>query len=77
MTYPSRLSSNLQDALHFAAKHEGFNPENAMPLIEEELTEKEYQLANEFLTWVHSNNKTYGWNLLEVYAEFHQQQSSQ
>lgn len=70
------MNKKLQDHAHFAAKHAGFDPDEAMPLIEEELTAKEEKLMREFFEWLHANNRTFGWNLPDVYAEFRQQKTT-
>jgi len=48
----------------------GYNPHNIMPYIAEELTAKEYDIIEGFLTWVYKNKKTFGWNIQEVFNEY-------
>jgi hypothetical protein len=48
-----------------------FAPENNLFYFEESLTMNEAHMAWAFFSWVHTNKKTFGHNLPEVYKEFH------
>lgn len=68
---PVRLSDKVATLLRTAVKTSGsYNPKDCMFIIEEELTFKQSNQAEAFLTWVHENNKMFGHNILEIYAEF-------
>jgi hypothetical protein len=67
-----KLSKRLQSLLIEAVKQEGsYDPEEALPYVEEQMTADEYKTAVAFLTWVNKNGKKFGHgNIQEVFAEF-------
>jgi hypothetical protein len=65
------LTPTLEALLHNGVKTIGsFEPDKVLPFIEEQLTSQEYETGYAFLSWVADNNKTFGWNLPEVFNEF-------
>ena len=65
------LNSKLNCLLRQAASTAGsFNPDDNFYIIAEQLTPCEARYAQAFLTWVHTNNRTFGHNVSDVYAEF-------
>jgi len=68
------MDNILAHLLREAVSRSGtFDPEECLFRIEENLTGKQYELAEAFLTWCHTNGKTFGHNIQEVYAEFKSQ----
>jgi roadblock/LC7 domain-containing protein len=48
-----------------------YNPEDVLLHIEENLTLKQYQLAEKFLQWVHDNGKKFGHGTIDArFSEF-------
>ena len=65
------MNEKLQSLLRMGVKRSGtFCPDEALVGIEEELTQEEYYTAYNFLDWCWKNDKTFGWNIAEVYAEY-------
>jgi len=61
----------LQDKLRQGVKVTGsFEPDDVLCYIEEGLTWEEIRDAREFLQWMVDNDKTFGWNIPDVVAEF-------
>lgn len=66
------MDGEFYDTLRLAVQC-GYNPEDAMPMIEEDLTINQATVAWAFFKWLHENNKTFGWNLVSVFSEFYDQ----
>ena len=65
------ISDKLSTLLRMAVKQCGsFEFDEVIAPIEEQLTMAEIEDARAFLDWVVKNEKTFGWNISEVYAEF-------
>jgi len=65
------LSEKLETLLRRGASAMGsFQPNILLPYIEEELTATEFNQAEAFLKCPVTNDKTFGWNLPEVYQEY-------
>ena len=48
-----------------------YNPDDTLFYIEESLTGEEFDIAEAFLTWCHTNGKMFGRiNISDVYKEF-------
>jgi hypothetical protein len=48
-----------------------YNPDKVLSCIKWKLTTTEYDILNSFLTWVHYENKSFGYaNFEEVFAEW-------
>lgn len=66
-----KLSNKLATVLHDGAGAVGtFDPNEVLSYVMENLTQSEYDIAKGFLTWVYDNDKTFGWNIKEVYQEY-------
>lgn len=46
------------------------DPDEVLNYIEEDMTPDEYNAAKAFLKWLVENNKTFGHNIPQVFAEF-------
>ncbi len=51
---------SLYPLIEIAVKMAGYAPENALPVIMESLTHQEYEVVEEFLSYVHNNGKGFG-----------------
>ena len=61
----------LMHLIRTAVKQSGsFDPLEALPYIEEDMTEEQYHDADDFLTWCHDNGNKFGHNIHEVYGRF-------
>lgn len=66
------MNDKFKTLLLTALKHSGtYDPEETLPYIEEQLTGEEFDLASEFLLWVHRNERTFGHgNFEDVFQEY-------
>lgn len=64
----TELSDDLYYTLRDGVSTVGY--ENALNYIEEGLTVEEHKDIEAFMEWVLNNNRTFGWNLKEVWAEW-------
>ena len=66
------LSMHLQRMVLMAVQQAGsYDPEEALPVIEEQLTLADAQALQAFLAWVHANGKAFGpGNIAQRCAEF-------
>jgi len=66
------MNDKLKTLLHMAVKQSGtYDPEEALTYVEEQLTGEEFDLASEFLLWVHRNERTFGHgNFEDVFQEY-------
>jgi hypothetical protein len=66
-----KLGELLYYKLSEAVKMGGYDPNRALPFIEESLTPRDYDMVYMFLSWVHQNNKTFGRaNYEQVFREW-------
>jgi hypothetical protein len=67
-----KLTPRLQSLLMMDAKMCGTCnvDEGALLFIEEQLTPAEYDGLEKFYRWLVKNNRTFGWNLPEVWKEY-------
>lgn len=67
-----RLGELLYYKISEAVKMTGsYDPNVSMPLFEESLTPREYDMVHAFLSWVHKNHKTFGSaNYEQVFREW-------
>ena len=66
-----KLSSKLEVLLRQGVNMSGsYDPEEALPPIEEQLTQTEWIRAQQFLGWCHGTHTTFGWNLPEVWDKW-------
>lgn len=66
-----QLAEPLPTLLRDAAKTLGtHDPDEVMPLIEEQLNHDQYRAAHGFLSWLNQNDFTFGHNIQEVYAAY-------
>jgi len=49
-----------------------FDPDECLYSVEESMTLPQYETAEAFLRWCHDNGKTFGHNIMTVFAEFKQ-----
>ena len=68
-----KLGQNNYLRIRGAVQCEGtYNPDEVIPHFFEELTHRQHEKIEQFLTWCHKNNKKFGWgNYEEVYTEFY------
>ncbi len=71
------LNEKSATLMRRAVSNEGYNPDDFLYQIEEELTPEEYETVEAFGKWVFDNNKTFGWNIMEVFEEFRKAQGEQ
>ena len=63
--------TKVQVLIHMATKQAGtYNPDEALPYVEEQMTVDEAREAQAFLTWVVKTKARFGWNLPEVWAQW-------
>ena len=73
----TRLNDSVLSMIRDAVRSSGsFVPEDNMFHIEEKLTVAECKEVEAFLRWVSDNDKTFGWNIPEVYQEFVESRSA-
>lgn len=64
----------LLTLLRRAVKSMGtYEPNECVVFIEEDLDYEEAMVARDFLRWCVDNEKTFGWNIAEVFAEYEEQ----
>jgi hypothetical protein len=65
---PAKLASLLLTAVSLSG---AYDPDVALIYVEEQMTAKEYKVAQPFLAWIHSNNLTFGHgNILVRFREY-------
>ena len=68
------LTERLEILLRQAVKQTGsFDPDEALPVVEEMMTLEECRHAEGFLNWCGKNKRTFGHNIGEVWAEYQSQ----
>jgi len=66
------LSTAVQRMFLQAAQSHG--PDEALSHIEESLTGDEYDAIEAFLQWLKDNDRSFGWNIAEVVADWERDQ---
>lgn len=65
------MDNLLAHLLQQAVSMEGsYNPDDCLYRVEESMTGEQYETAEAFLTWCHTNGKTFGHNIQDVFEEF-------
>ena len=71
MDYKFRPMNKLQNFIYMGTKQAGtLDPEDALMFVEESMTVSEYKKAEAFLKWAIANNRTFGYNLPDVWDEY-------
>lgn len=66
-----KISGKLEVLIRESVSNTGsFDPKEALPFVEEQLTQTEWVRAHQFLGWCHGTHTTFGWNLPEVWDKW-------